>query len=331
MAKITPQGERWRVDYYSAGIRYRPLFESRREAEEFKRKLLLGDNAPSSRKTIREAIKDYEANFSSVKAAVDIEKKYFETFLSFMRERKLLYPHEIELLHLQTLQRELRDSVSGSTVNRQFNTYKHFIKQCDLWGLITKTPLKGLKRVTEAPRTKALWTRANIETFFSSLETQWHKDLSFLFSRTTARPSELVRMTREDFDATAGTLRVRTYKGNGDLHERKLKLSIETVEYIRAMLTRRRKSLSQDLIVDDRGRPVTPNAARTAMGRAVRAAGLEGLEFYAIKHTVASWLRDQGTDLETIRQILGHSRLNIIQKYLQNLSSIVPTRKQVRA
>lgn len=321
MAKVRKKGDKFYVDYRRSGVRARPMFQSRREAEDFKRRLLMGDGAiVSTSKTLRECIEDYKANFTSLKDSKKNEETYFKTFLSFMSRHKVIYPRQIELIHLQKLQRDLRESVSGSTVNRQFNTFKHFINQCELWGHLPKSPLKGLARMKEQPTKKRLWTTSEFVTFFETLKEPWQKDIAFLVARTGMRPSDVVRLRWRDIDFTRASISIVTIKGNGDSKTREMLLPTEIVNYLRSIKKRKGRVATPYVITNSNHKPVTSNAVKVAMARTIARAGLDGLQFYGIKHTLASKLRGQGTDTETIRQILGHTNLSTTQKYLQNLT-----------
>ena len=65
------------------------------------------------------------------------------------------------------------------------------------------------------------------------------------------------------------------------------------------------------------GRPITDGAVYEACEEACRAAGLEKhVTVHTLRHTFATQLLQGGTDLRTIRILLGHRSLNTTARYL---------------
>ncbi len=48
---------------------------------------------------------------------------------------------------------------------------------------------------------------------------------------------------------------------------------------------------------------------------ACRRAGIKGLRFHDLRHTVASRLIEKGADIITVKELLGHSRISSTQRY----------------
>lgn len=329
MAKIRRRGKSWLADCSHNGSRYKRVFGTRREAEEFTQVFLLkkmGElgSSPMHRVTIDQSVQDYVTSFTSgkAKATQANEQKYLEQFKDFMKSMRLEYVHEIELQHLQKLQRHiLGRGVSGATVNRQFNTYKHYINQARLWKHTSGDPCFGLKGMKFTAKKKKLWKEEDIWRMRDTLKMQWHKDGVFLLAKTGLRPIEVCRLRWGDVDFEEKLIKVTSFKGTGDGKERELPISDDVVEYLKEMEKRTPKVFGKFVLVNSRKKPCARIHLTNAVTEAAKALGLYGNVLYAMKHTLASRLRAQGTDLETIRQILGHTNLNTTQRYLQNIPS----------
>lgn len=54
---------------------------------------------------------------------------------------------------------------------------------------------------------------------------------------------------------------------------------------------------------------------KTAWRMLMKRAGIQGLRFHDLRHTCASWLVQEGVDLYVVKEILGHSTIELTQRY----------------
>jgi integrase len=73
------------------------------------------------------------------------------------------------------------------------------------------------------------------------------------------------------------------------------------------------------------GKDGVPYNFRNAFERAVRKAEIPDFRFHDLRHTAASHLTMSGVDLKTIKEILGHSSLKMVERY-SHLSQAHKTR-----
>lgn len=209
MAKIVKRKGRWVCDHYRNGKRARPTFETRAEAEDFKRELLLSKSVGGGKlegtsiaasnviksMTLVNAVNNYYEleTLSKAEKSRPQEQKWFEILIEFAERNNLKFVHDIKLLHLQKLQKELQaknrveerqrfidkrraksknpavrklvgtpikmesGSLTNSAINRFFNTYRDFFTKCVQWEAIAKSPTEHLENLEEAPRIRKIW------------------------------------------------------------------------------------------------------------------------------------------------------------------------------
>jgi integrase/recombinase XerC len=135
------------------------------------------------------------------------------------------------------------------------------------------------------------------------------------------RVSELVGLDWQDIDLSARVLRVMG-KGRkermvpfGRPAQEALKQWLEVWEAVRA-----RGGLWEDdddpVLLNFRGGRLTDRSVRNILDRWVDSAAVaRGVHPHTLRHTFATHLLENGADLRTIQELLGHSSLSTTQKY----------------
>ncbi len=145
--------------------------------------------------------------------------------------------------------------------------------------------------------------------------------VSMLYS-TGMRRAELIGLRIGDVDFARGTMTVR---GKGDkVREIPLvsSLSKEISLYLRAVETMvgRERSASEPLAVTGKGLKLYPvfidRAIKRALGRVGSITGRKSP--HVLRHSLATELLDEGADLNSIKELLGHSSLAATQVYTHN-------------
>ncbi len=126
------------------------------------------------------------------------------------------------------------------------------------------------------------------------------------------RIREACRLRTEDLDVQRGLIRVL---GKGS-RKRQAALSPRLVEAIAGDPLQRLPD-GRWLFTGRRGNPLDPDQARRVFRKAVEAAGItRRVTPHALRHTYATLLLEQGTDLRVIQALLGHATIRTTQIYL---------------
>ena len=211
-------------------------------------------------------------------------------------------------------------------------------------GLLESNPVRLVKRPKEEKRLPVFYRKESMENFFektafeaSEEELEFQKALGSdtlsqeLYSRrlrrlivsllysTGMRRSELISLDRRSVDFSRKVIRV---KGKGDkMREIPLVNSIceEISLYLQSVDSTRAQVQTPDspLLQTPKGGRLYP----VFVDRAVKAelAGIEGINGrkspHVLRHTLATELLDSGADLNSIKELLGHSSLAATQVY----------------
>jgi len=125
------------------------------------------------------------------------------------------------------------------------------------------------------------------------------------------RVSELCSLDVDSIDQRRGVVRVM---GKGS-KERQVPVSKPSVEAVREWLGMRREVVDDSdvlaLFVNHRGRRITPRDVR----RLIDDRAMSPTHPHALRHTFATHLLDNGADLRTVQELLGHSDVATTQRY----------------
>jgi integrase/recombinase XerC len=171
-------------------------------------------------------------------------------------------------------------------------------------------------------------SRELLDTFISSPESEHGKALyerrlarliiSILYD-TGLRRSELIGLKIENIDFARQTLKV-VGKGN-KMREIPLLTALcqEILLYLEAVeaLMCGKRSLKEPMLVTFRGRPLYPvfvdRTVKTELGEVKGITGRKSP--HVLRHSIATELMNEGTDLNSIKEMLGHSSLATTQVY----------------
>lgn len=134
-----------------------------------------------------------------------------------------------------------------------------------------------------------------------------------LFYGSGLRLNELRMLEPKDIDSAAMQVKVRGGKGSKD---RFTILSKQTLEDLRTYWkSERPKTFLFE--GQEKGRPMHERSIQHAIRLAFNKAGLgKDLSSHNLRHSFATHLLDSGTDIHTIKELLGHSKIETTMVYL---------------
>lgn len=224
----------------------------------------------------------------------------------------------------------------AATVARKIATLRSLYKWMHTRGMITSNPMQLIRTPKQTKRLPKAISVEQVDKLLSmpdNRDTLGARDraiLETLYS-TGVRVSELVDLNRNDLDQTDQTLRVR---GKGK-KERIVPLGSHALAAIRNYLTLlepdprfaalRQQSISHPnvpLFVNKNGGRLSSRSVRRKLDKYLTAAGLDAsISPHTLRHSFATHLLDNGADLRSVQELLGHQSLSTTQIYT-HLSSM---------
>ncbi|MBK9306833.1 MAG: tyrosine recombinase XerC [Nitrospira sp.] len=166
--------------------------------------------------------------------------------------------------------------------------------------VLTKGDAEALMEFPTGPSPLSLRDRALLETLYS----------------TGARVSEVVGLNRGDLNETDGLVCLRG-KGRKERVVPIGDMALQAIQNYRTSLCapRLNAQLSAPLFLNHRGgRLTTRSVARMVSRYSSRLVG-GAVSPHALRHSCATHLLDEGADLRSIQEMLGHASLSTTQKY----------------
>ena len=222
-----------------------------------------------------------------------------------------------------------KSSISGmasASVNRKIVAVSGYFKFLNDVEIIKSNPAANLKSVKVHNKEKLPMSREDICKMLNACSSNRQKAMLYTLGTTGMRVSELTGLGYKQYRDRIGNQIVITGKGN---KQRVVFLNPETVEAINLYIRTERKANRwvadcDYLFASAQGGKVDANNFDKTIKDLDRKAGIKNAEegsAHTFRHSFACILSENGTSMDVIRDLLGHSSLAVTSRYLnQNVN-----------
>lgn len=253
-------------------------------------------------------------------------RRDLETFLSFLEEQApeaAESPRAVDTLHLRSfLAQRHRDGLARSSQARLLSSLRSLFRFAEAEDEIDASPAEGLPTPKAAKTLPRHLRPGEVERL---LEAPLERDdalgrrdvviLELLYA-AGLRVSELTGLDWSHLDLEAGTVRVLGKGGKermvpfGAPARRALELWQTDWHGLRA------SGEGRPLLLNHRGGRLTARSVRRVVDHWVGVAAVAaGVHPHTLRHTFATHLLENGADLRSIQELLGHASLSTTQRY----------------
>ncbi|HEY4965873.1 MAG TPA: tyrosine-type recombinase/integrase [Puia sp.] len=217
--------------------------------------------------------------------------------------------------------------IASKSINRKISSLKSFFKYQLRTGSLEKSPMAGVISPKSGKRLPVYVEEKDMLLLLNSVEfpNDWAGKTDRLLIRilynTGMRLSELVTLKNGQADLEAATLRVLG-KGN---KERMIPISKELVDEIRLYQKEKpspaevNENEQRTLLVNGLGKPLYVKYAYLAVRKWLSyVTTLDKKSPHVLRHSFATHLMNHGADLNSVKELLGHSSLAATQLYTHN-------------
>jgi site-specific recombinase XerD len=236
-------------------------------------------------------------------------RNYVSAFNLFLRFYEYQSPDTLtERQIVRHLARKVEQGLSPSSVNMVINALKFYFREVlhrDAFDI-------KLPRPRKEDKLPAVLTFEECATIFMQVDNPKHKLLLLMGYGSGLRRSEIVGLKWVDISFEEHKIFVRQSKGNKD---RVVMLPYSVVAYL--------EDYHKLFPLDDwvfpgqyRGEALSTGTVQTVMHKAVLKARLEKkASVHTLRHSFATHLLENGTDIRYIQQLLGHTNIKTTMVY----------------
>ncbi len=220
-----------------------------------------------------------------------------------------------------------QQNYSSATVARKIATLRSFYKWAERRGLAASNPMTAIRTPRQNKRLPKAITVEQVERLLSAPndnEVLGRRDramLETLYS-TGLRVSELVQLEARDIDLTGEAIKVR---GKGK-KERLVPLGAHALHAIRRYIEMAKADAKfgplwsdvgeHPLFLNKHGKRLSSRSVRRKLDKYLRMVGLDAsISPHTLRHSFATHLLDNGADLRSVQELLGHQSLSTTQVY----------------
>lgn len=251
---------------------------------------------------------EYLQKLELKKYAINTVKTYigcFEAFINYYKKYDLLEINE-EMIRLY-LQKLIQDGKSNSYINQAVNSIKFYYE------MVLGMPNRFYAIERPRPETKLpkVISKEDVLALINATNNIKHKCIVSLLYSAGLRRSELLNLKITDIDSKRMLIRVEGAKGNKD---RVTLLSKSVLQDLRIYF--REYKPRKWLFEGAKNKQYAPTSLVKVLKAATHKAGIKrNITPHMLRHSFATHLLENGTDLRYIQSILGHNSSKTTEIY----------------
>ncbi len=213
------------------------------------------------------------------------------------------------------VQQQARAELAATTINRRLNTIKHFfdylVIEQQVLSINPVKPSQFLRRGRPLPKKLS---QEQVKQLFAQINNLMDHALCLLMLRCGLRVSEVANLKLSNIDWEQKSLLVEQGKGRKD---RVVYLSSDAITALKACLELRPASVPGEQLFWNQkraNRALSSKGIQKKVERYTKAAGIKA-SCHNLRHTFASNLLEEGAEVVSIKELMGHSSIESSERY----------------
>lgn len=230
---------------------------------------------------------------------------YINDYLTFAKNKNIKQKHRaIELFLLE----KQKKGKSSQTINLALNAIKFLYRE--VLQSKDKIDFKCAKKSKKLP---VVLSRKEIEKIISCIKNSKHRLMVSLGYASGLRVSEVIDLRVKDIDLEELVIHLKNAKGRKD---RITVFPVKLKNDIQNLIAGKNKS---DFVFEsNRGGKLTTASLQKVFRRVLEETGIKKeATFHSLRHSFATHLLENGTDVRYVQELLGHQNIRTTQIYTQ--------------
>ena len=225
--------------------------------------------------------------------------------------KKYFYKIEIDQLTkddiIEYLFYLIKNNYSKSTQNQHINAIKFYFEKC----LGKKREYYLIERPRKEKKLPTVLSKNEIQLLFGNTHNLKHLTILAVIYSCGLRISELINISLNDIDNNRMIIHIRKGKGNKD---RQVQLTNQVLELLR-MYYKKYLPVNYLIVGQNGGKYSTTSIQKIIKKSALKARIYKKVTPHTLRHSFATHLLEDGTDIKFIQKILEHSDIKTTQIY----------------
>lgn len=195
---------------------------------------------------------------------------------------------------------------SSSTLNLAYSSFHFYFEK-----ILRRKFFINIPRAKKSKKLPIVLTRDEIGKIFGKITNIKHKLILGLIYSAGLRVSEIINVKVKDLDFENKLLNIKEAKGKKD---RTTIVSEKIIPFLKKYS--KNKTANDYLFESSRGGKLTSRSIQKIFMQALKKSGIKkAATCHSLRHSFATHLLENGTDIRYIQELLGHARLETTQIY----------------
>ncbi len=200
----------------------------------------------------------------------------------------------------------VEEGKSSQTTNQNLQAINFFC-----WNVLKYRDKIDIKFAKTPSKLPIVLSRDEIKKILIIIKNEKHKLMLALAYSGGLRVSEIINLKIKDIDSAELIIHIKGAKGNKDritIFPEKLVIDIEKLSLNR--------SFNDYVFASERGGKLTERTAQKVFENVLKKSGIKKeATFHSLRHSFATHLLENGTDVRYVQELLGHAKIRTTQIY----------------